>query len=679
MASSSSSFLVPCVDGGSRFRSRIHLCILLQISPPYNTCIAYAPHAKNAPHCSLRINPDNRATVPALLSALLQTRFPSARARRLLEELSTRVVCGITRRHQDKAPEVYHEWCNTLWGEYLLGNNLDPSLWEGEPRQLGSRTWEADLEVARSQQHYYSADEDDSSQDNKSDSGEIIGTPDTTTSDLGEENPIDQDLLSKSQSVQPSDRSSGRTESSVENRQSSRATFSVYRDPAPRDVAQTSNPAPVGTRLALRPLDQNIPVSHASDGTPPSWSHEVTDTTPSPKDVLRHIEARTADSSNTANQLRSETDHASIDNGSQATSNDEALSTPVEAKVGSEDEVGSEIGEVDSNDIEEQAQLGANSLHDRASPGHVEDADSESSQPNADEEPVAVETRDVDHNWGRQLGSTRSEANTAGDRDRDSSADGLLALPLGIFEDADADEVSSASTDIVAPRSGLRLYPQALGPLPQLKQVLQALTQAVSLKRRYSGFIYAFARPSLPGCLKIGYVQDVVRPRRPYPDPVDNRLAKWQADCGHPIAEVFRVSIACEAVERIERLVHATLREYRRVEDPPCRRCGRRNARRQRNGGGRGGGGKHNEWFEVEEQTARRVIDLWALFARQLPYDRFGRLVDFWAEKIDSERRRVGNGDTTTSWLETMPRLVEELTRREFASIVGPVSMMSLS
>ena len=197
------------------------------------------------------------------------------------------------------------------------------------------------------------------------------------------------------------------------------------------------------------------------------------------------------------------------------------------------------------------------------------------------------------------------------------------------------------------------------------------MTQTVSVNRRHSGFIYAFARPSLPGFLKIGYVKQVAVSQESTLHPVDSRLAKWQVDCGHPITEAFRVEIPCLGVERIESLVHLTLRDSRCVEDPPCRRCERK-GRRQRSKGRRGGG-KHDEWFEVDEQIARRVVNMWALFAQQLPYDRWGRMVDFWSEKVDEQRGLATEDDTTMNWLERMPQLVEELRRWEFGSIIGPI------
>lgn len=179
------------------------------------------------------------------------------------------------------------------------------------------------------------------------------------------------------------------------------------------------------------------------------------------------------------------------------------------------------------------------------------------------------------------------------------------------------------------------------------------MTQTVSQHRRYTGVLYGFARPAAPGMLKIGVVKDRVVAGRPFADPVDHRLATWQAQCGHRVIEVFRKPIACNAAERIERLVHQALREYRRVEDPPCRPCERRKtASKARTGGGRCSGGQHNEWFEVDVETALHVVDLWAIFAERQPYDRFGKLLDFWSARVEASIRP---GDTVKSWQEKIP------------------------
>lgn len=680
MASLSSSVLVPYHDG-FKFHSHKRLCMLLGISSPYSTCIAYAPYARAAPHCSRPINRGKKARVPGLLSDLLQASVPSSQARRLLEELSTHVVCGITGWHQNKATEVYYEWCDTIWDEYLRVNGVDPRGWNEPPRQLSRHTWEVDLEVAQREQQCDSDEgDDDDSRDNDSDSEESVATADTTTSDFGESS-SDRDIPSQSQSLQTTDYLS------VHSRQPPSGSFSVYRDPEVQSVNLVpSNTASVCNRPALRPLDQNIAVSRAGSQTLPEWSHAVIDAASSSSDVSHPVESPNADSRNATPQLGSDTGHTLSDDERPVISDDEASGTPEDTEDESEDQDDSEDEEAESDshqlgsDGEEQTPDGADDLQDQSE--HSEGIDADSAQYDAEEDFVLVETSDGGHDEESQSSHTSAESEaTAEDTDEDSFATDLLSLHDGIFEDADVTEVAStpapAPADLtpppalIAPHLGFRLYPQAPGPLPQLKQLLNTLTQTVSPGRRHTGFIYAFSRPSLPGHLKIGYVKDVTVPRGPYSDRVDCRLAKWQADCGHPVANVFSVWIACNAVERIESLVHLTLREHRRVEDPPCGRCQRRKGRGS-------GGGSHDEWFEVDERTARRVVGLWALFAEQLPYDRFGRLVDFWSEKVDGEKRRVSHGDTTMNWLEAMPRLVEELTRWELGNIIGPFRGLSL-
>src|SRR6266566_1855902 len=163
---SSSSFLLPSGDGYSyRFHSRGRLEMLLDISSPYGRCIAYAPYARNAPYCSRPINRQKQYRVSGLLAQLSQVRFPSTEAGRLLEELSTRVVCGITGWHQNKAAEVYDGWCDSLWGEYLRVNGLDPGLGSVTPRQLTSLAWEIALRETQCEQQGDSEEDDSSDED----------------------------------------------------------------------------------------------------------------------------------------------------------------------------------------------------------------------------------------------------------------------------------------------------------------------------------------------------------------------------------------------------------------------------------------------------------------------------------------------------------------------------------
>jgi hypothetical protein len=520
------------------FHSVRRLERLLDLSYPYNSCKAYAPYGKYAPHCSRGVNRNNMAQVPGLLEQLCRTPFPSSRAGKLLEDLSRCAVCGITGWHMPEAPKTYEKWCRLLWQEYLRVHDVDSNLIHTRvPHRLSSSTWvdalvallpplEADLE---SEEEFTDNEEEITellNDDDGNDESEDVATPDTTYS-------LDDDEFE-------------------------------FDDPS-----SDSGSTPKSTTVES--------IGSSSQETP---------------QVV----------------LPSDVNEPSHDN--ENSSDDEAFHTPDSSDTASE-------GDHDTSDdiIAQQDGLVASA-----------------------EEATAL-----------------SE---------------FLAIDDTLFSEPSPDSSSPLppSTLIHLPRS-FTLYSQAPTPVAQLKQLLHSMSQIVAPGRRSGGYIYAFTRPSLPGFLKIGYVQDVTVPGRPYPDPVDHRLASWRATCGHPVEEAFRVRVPA-AAERVEGLVHQSLRGARRVE--ACGRCGRRLRR------GRSGGGQHDEWFEVAAARARAVVDAWALWAGCLPYDRFGRLVDFWAEKIDGEKARVGEGDSVAGWLEGMTGMVEEMRRWEFGNIIGTLGRVVL-
>jgi len=551
MASPASFFLEPRGDGrGHQFRSLEALRILLDITPPYRTCLAHAPFARNAPHCSRPVNQKKAATVAGLLDTLLRTRIPSTAADVLLKTLSTCAVCGITGWHQNKAAEVQSQWRNRLWDEYLRMHGLEPRLWRGNSPPITTLGWETNLEIAWREQGYDSEDGDDEynygdsdADDDGSDSDESAELDDSDESDDDDDDDDHND-----------DDSQGLFNEGVQSSDATTSSLDVWED------------------------------GSAFDGTE-SWSSE-------------DVATPNTSSSDLDESLAEETD---------------------------------------------------------MTPDTTTDFDQRSS--------------DGFFTWSE-------EQNEGGNTDEDSFADDLLAIGSDIFSDSDeisASPPSSRGSPARIPKRHLdfRPYPQAPSPASQLMQFLNLMTQTVSHRRRFAGFIYGFARPSQPGFLKIGVVKGTVVPQRLFPDPVDHRLATWKVQCGHPVVEVFRKRIVCDAAERIESLVHLALREYRRVEDPPCRRCERRkNDAKARHAGPRSGG-NHDEWFEVETQTAMRVVHLLAAFSDRLPYDKFGRLVDFWSNKAEEKKVRVGPGDTVKGWLEMIPRLAEEHTRTELDNIIG--------
>lgn len=569
MDSPASHYLERC-DGGHdyNFRSPQALHALLKLSPPYSKCLAYAPRASKAPHCSRPINRNKAKSVDNLLCSLRQARVPSPAAEALLKTLSTHAVCGIRDWHQKDAINVYSGWQREIREECLRLNGLDQrQRGERAPSMLG---WENGLNLARQQQQGWESEESE-----------------------------EDDIVSHS----------GRS-------------------------------------------DTDSHVDSDFDGQDVSFDRENDDSSPSPEEIVSTPDTTFSSSDGDSPDFYNSTPSqgSSTSNGAQ-----DSLNPPTDS----------------------QETTSHGSVPAPPTSAHNSTTDTESALVPFDE-PPATSAGDA------PTVSDESEVKEeGGSSDTDEFATHLSNIDVKIFQNPDAAVCSASVPGILSPRqpasasppAGFRIYPQAPSPASQLKELLNLMTQTVSQHRRYTGVLYGFARPSAPGMLKIGVVKDRVVARRPFADPVDHRLATWQAQCGHPVIEVFRKPIACNAAERVERLVHQALREYRRVEDPPCGPCERRKtASKARTGGGRCSGGQHNEWFEVDVKTALRAVDLWAAFAEQQPYDRFGRLVDFWSAEVEPARARTGG--TVESWQEGIPRRVEECRRTGLDDILSDLGRL---
>lgn len=552
-----------CDDGRRyKFRSTGALRAVIGLTPPYSNCLAYAPRARNAPHCARPVNRARAASVDSLLAKFQETRIPSMAAENLLETLSTHAVCGITGWHRNKAAEVYFSWQHDLWDECLRVNGLDPRQWDKPvPSMLG---WDRALKLAWQEQGWNTEeDADDDSEEGEdavSLTGESIADSDAP-SDFGGQGDISFDF----------------------------------------DDGHSLSEVVVAT----------------PDTTVSSFDGPSSDFYPSTSSQYSSTGGVTPDS------------HELSTGFQEAPSHNSGLLSLISAHQPTTNS-GSVLGPINQPPVALAADAGA--MPDES---NVQDEITESSA--------------------------------------DEFASHLLAINEEILREPNTASGSALMSDTPrpGPPAGFRLYPQAPSPMSQLKQLLNLMTQTVSPQRRYAGVIYGFMRPSAPGILKIGVVKDRVVAGRPFADPVDHRLATWRDQCGYAVVEVFRRRIACAAAERIESLVHLALRQYRLIEDPPCRRCeGRRRAVQDRTGGRRGGG-KHNEWFKIDAEAATRAVELWAAFAEQLPYDGFGRLVDFWSAKVEAAILRITPDETVESWQETIPQLVEERRRTELADLLN--------
>jgi hypothetical protein len=142
--------------------------------------------------------------------------------------------------------------------------------------------------------------------------------------------------------------------------------------------------------------------------------------------------------------------------------------------------------------------------------------------------------------------------------------------------------------------------------------VHSTLTTPLSAKDPRRGQVYCFTRASHPGYVKIGYTSR----------PVELRMDEW-SDC-NPDAELqMHVSVAFP--ERIERLIHLQMAKHR-YKIVRCANCGK----------------THHEWFKVELEHARGVIEDWAEVAsRGALYGADGLLSRVWETRVATMRTPI--------------------------------------
>ncbi|KAL3451520.1 meiotically up-regulated gene 113-domain-containing protein [Aspergillus insuetus] len=114
----------------------------------------------------------------------------------------------------------------------------------------------------------------------------------------------------------------------------------------------------------------------------------------------------------------------------------------------------------------------------------------------------------------------------------------------------------------------------------------------------HSGHIYIYQCTGKFGYYKVGSTTDLAP-----------RLQTWEKQCGRELMSYFPRSeddlLPIPHISRVERLIHAELAQYRRREES-CKSttCGK----------------AHQEWFQVDEQHALRVVRKWIAWMRKEPY-----------------------------------------------------------
>lgn len=632
------------------FRSQSQLYKCLGIENRSAHCIA-----KNAPFCRRPINKDNLKARPQLLERLLKAKIPSTQAHDLLEEISHCVVCGVTKWHQPKAERIFKNWRRRLWADYLCANGLDQRRCRWVPKRLDKDVWVRLLNNVRSEQQSLSnhTRHEIGRADVLSDGPNAnIPPPPTTTTTLDLD--FDNDLTSCPPSHSPDHPSQEshrqRASAALEDdglRFESSPIINIYRARMTRS----------GVRLQVY-RDPSVPAS-STRGASSSASSLTSHPRSSPRPMLREqnrnarLRRRTGQASPGPNRPCLD-NGSTVEQGSSSTMSKAVLATSSGAKLyghGPRCDAGQSSGRPMVETVDEQS----NDSAVRECVAHApKEGDTESYQKegesgwvvvNAAAEDAAIQP---DEN-GAEMRSRLSE------EEDDGAGDGNTLPQSSSFSDTpDKDDLVQSSPSPSPGPPNFRLYQRQVSSRANLMSILNGISQYSGPRNRAPGYIYAFSRPNIPGFFKIGYTNAIKKPSRRYLHPVDNRLARWTSDCGHPVTEIFRVYMP-SAAGRMESLIHQTLREHRRVEDPACRSCRDRKGR----------GGAHDEWFEVDPETARKTVDVWLLFSTQMPYDAWGRAVDFWARKAENDRRGVDHGICVDGWLEDMPRYVEQMLRQD--------------
>ena len=119
----------------------------------------------------------------------------------------------------------------------------------------------------------------------------------------------------------------------------------------------------------------------------------------------------------------------------------------------------------------------------------------------------------------------------------------------------------------------------------------QASTPLTTLEHK-TGSLYVYWNQANFGVYKIGYTTD----------DVGIRLRNWRTQCKHTAQQLHSVEVP--NVRRLERLVHAELKDYR-VKEKRCRGCKR----------------GHIEWFNVEYKLIEKSIAFWTEWIRKRPYE----------------------------------------------------------
>ncbi|KAF5721458.1 hypothetical protein FMUND_3586 [Fusarium mundagurra] len=222
------------------------------------------------------------------------------------------------------------------------------------------------------------------------------------------------------------------------------------------------------------------------------------------------------------------------------------------------------------------------------------------------------------------------------------SSDMMKKMKLNVVDLSDQSEEAESEAESLRSRRSMTFDDTEKSPV---HAIMNLLAKSVTRSWLEPGYIYCFAERSKPGFLKIGYVKS---PGFGESDEVERRLKEWKRDCKYDLDFKFKVFMPC-AVARIEALIHQTLHRQKKKASCPNKACQK----------------KHKEWFQIKEDEARRVIDIWQQFSELNPYDDKGELEEHWARykltQLDDECLWNAKRWLDTEWVKLITEAVEAL------------------
>ncbi|MCJ1391595.1 hypothetical protein MMC18_004459 [Xylographa bjoerkii] len=131
--------------------------------------------------------------------------------------------------------------------------------------------------------------------------------------------------------------------------------------------------------------------------------------------------------------------------------------------------------------------------------------------------------------------------------------------------------------------------------------LLQSITHPLRTQGDISGYLYVYSTVGDFGARKIGVTGR---------DDIQVRLNEWRKDCKRRINLIYPLEyekVLVPHVHRLEKLVHAELKEYRVLENG----CGCRAKR-------------HMEWFHAKDHHIKEVVRRWTEWLQKAPYEKIG-------------------------------------------------------